>query len=103
MAHRRKLPKDLPKLPSTAFSPPSSSALEAFPIHSPNALQPTQVIDANVVSNDINYSQWKKEAGQNLSSKTRGVVLSLPASEISAALKEYVQISTSYLHRHRLD
>jgi len=88
MAHRRKLPKDLPKLPSTAFSPPSSSDVDAFPIPGPNALQPAQVVDANVVSNDINYSQWKKEAGQNLSSKIRGVVLSLPASEIPAALKE---------------
>jgi len=46
------------------------------------------VIDANVVSNDINYSQWKKEAGPNLGSKIRGVVLSLPPSEINAALKE---------------
>jgi hypothetical protein len=90
MAHRRKLPKDLPKLPSTAFSPPSSGDADAFPIPGPNALQPSQVIDANVVSNDLNYSQWKKEAGQNLSSKIRGVVLALPASEIQAALKECV-------------
>lgn len=90
MAHRRKQPKDLPKLPSTAFSPPSSTAVEAFPISGPDALQPAQVVDANVVSNDINYSQWKKEAGQNLSSKIRGVVLALPASEIQVALKECV-------------
>jgi hypothetical protein len=80
-ALRRKSPKDLPKLPSSAFSPPSDSS-------SPSTLQPAQVIDANVVSDDINYSQWKKEAGQNLGSKTRGVVLSLPVSEINAALKE---------------
>jgi len=88
MALRRKHPKDLPKLPSTAFSPPSSTAVEAFPISGPDALQPAQVVDANVVSNDINYSQWKKEAGQSLSSKIRGVVLALPASEIQTALKE---------------
>jgi len=88
MALRRKFPKDLPKLPSSAFNPPSSSDVDAFPIPSPNALQPVQVVDANVVSNDINYSQWKKEAGQNLNSKIRGVVLALPASEIQAALKE---------------
>ena len=87
---RRKFPKDLPKLPSSAFAPPSSSALDAIPVPSPNALQPSQVVDANVVSNDINYSQWKKEAGQNMGSKIRGVVLALPASEIQAALKECV-------------
>ena len=87
MAHRRKLPKDLPKLPPTAFSPPSSNDADAFQNPGQNALQPAQVIDANVVSNDLNYSQWKKEAGPNLSSKIRGVVLALPASEIPAALK----------------
>jgi hypothetical protein len=64
--------------------------VDAFPIPSPNDLQPAHVVDANVVSNDINYSQWKKEAGQNLSSKIRGVVLALPASEVQAALKECV-------------
>jgi len=79
-ALRRKSPKDLPKLPSSAFGPPSDSS-------SPSTLQPSQVIDASVVSDDINYSQWKKEAGQNLGSKTRGVVLALPASEINTALK----------------
>jgi hypothetical protein len=90
-ALRRKLPKDLPKLPISAFTPPNTSTLESFPLPpSPSVLQPVQVIDANVVSNDINYSQWKKEAGQNLSSKIRGVVLALPASEIDAALKECV-------------
>ena len=88
-AIRRKYPKDLPKLPSSAFTA-NSGALDAFPLTSPNALQPAQVVDANVVSNDINYSQWKKEAGQNLGSKIRGVVLALPASEIPAALKECV-------------
>ena len=90
MALRRKFPKDLPKLPSSAFSPPSSSNVDAFPISNPDALQPAQVVDANVVSNDINYTQWKKEAGQNLGSKIRGVVLALPASEIQTALKECV-------------
>jgi hypothetical protein len=85
----RKYPKDLPKLPLSAFTPPNSSALESFPLPaSPSALHPVQVIDANVVSNDINYSQWKKEAGQNLGSKIRGVVLALPSSEINTVLKE---------------
>lgn len=88
---RRKFPKDLPKLPLSAFTPPNSSALESFPLPpSPSTLQPAQVIDANVASNDINYSQWKKEAGKTLGSKIRGIVLALPASEINAGLKECV-------------
>jgi hypothetical protein len=86
---RRKFPKDLPKLPMSAFSA-DPSTLDVFPLPSPSALHPAQVIDANVVSNDIKYSQWKKEAGQNLGSKIRGVVLVLPASEINVALKECV-------------
>jgi len=92
---RRKFPKDLPKLPLSAFTPPNSSALESFPLPpSPSTLQPTQVIDANVASNDINYSQWKKEAGKTLGSKIRGIVLALPASEINAGLKELESSST---------
>ena len=88
---RRKFPKDLPKLPLSAFTPPNSSALDSFPLPpSPSTLKPAQVIDANVVSKDIHYSQWKKEAGKNLGSKIRGVVLVLPASGIGAALKECV-------------
>jgi hypothetical protein len=86
---RRKVPKDLPKLPSSAFSQ-NSGALDSFPLPSPSTLQPTQVIDANVVSTDINYSQWKKDAVPNLGSKIQGVVLALPPSEINAALKECV-------------
>ncbi|KIM40188.1 hypothetical protein M413DRAFT_73458 [Hebeloma cylindrosporum] len=85
----RKLPKDLPKLPLSAFTPPNSSALESFPLPpSPGNLHPTQVIDANVVSKDLNYSQWKKEAGQSIGSKIRGVVLALPGAELENVFKE---------------
>ena len=86
LTFRRKSPRELPALEFSA----NPSTLDMFPLPSPNDLQPAQVIDANVVSNDIKYSQWKKEAGQNLGSKIRGVVLVLPASEINDALKECV-------------
>lgn len=85
---RRKYPKDLPKLPISAFNSQNAGVSESISLPSPGALHPAQVIDANVVSNDIKYSQWKKEAGQNLGSKIRGVVLALPGLEINAALKE---------------
>jgi len=79
----RKLPKDLPKLPLSVFTPPNSSAADAFPIPpSPNSLHPASVIDANVVSKDTTYSQWKKEAGLALAEKIKGIVLSVPTSEL---------------------
>lgn len=89
---RRKLPKDLPKLPMSVFTPPNSSAGDAFPLPpSPSALHPAEVVDANIVTNDLTYSQWKKEAGQQLSSKIKGVVLSLPNTALlQSALAEYV-------------
>lgn len=79
----RKFPKDLPKLPLSVFTPPNTGTQESFPLPpSPNSLHPTKVIDANVVSKDANYTQWKKEAGQALGSKIRGIVLSLPGAEL---------------------
>jgi len=90
----RRLPKDLPKLPLSAFTPPNSSALDSFPLPpSPSNLHPTQVIDANVVSNDVNYSQWKKEAGQSIGSKIRGVVLALPGAELERAFSQFKESS----------
>jgi hypothetical protein len=55
---------------------------------SPSNLHPAQVIDANVVSNDVNYVQWKKEAGQSIGSKIRGVVLALPGAELESAFSQ---------------
>ncbi|KJA29032.1 hypothetical protein HYPSUDRAFT_128758 [Hypholoma sublateritium FD-334 SS-4] len=86
----RKFPKDLPKLPLSAFTPPNTGTLESFPLPpSPSTLQPAKVIDANVISKDASYSQWKKEAGQVLGSKIRGIVLALPSSELEKALTAY--------------
>lgn len=83
----RKFPKDLPKLPLSAFTPPNTGTLESFPLPpSPSTLQPAKVIDANVISKDASYSQWKREAGQVLGSKIRGIVLALPSSELEKAL-----------------
>jgi len=86
---RRKQPKDLPKLPLSVFTPPNTGTQESFSLPpSPSTLHPAQVIDANVVSKDLGYSKWKKEAGQALGSKIKGVVLALPSAELETALKE---------------
>jgi hypothetical protein len=86
---RRKGPKDLPKLPLSVFTPPNSSAGDSFPVPlSPSALHPAQVIDANIVTNDVSYSQWKKEAGIALGEKTKGVVITLPSAELEKAINE---------------
>jgi hypothetical protein len=90
----RKFPKDLPKLPLSAFTPPNSGTLESFPLPpSPKSLHPAKVIDANVVSKDVNYSQWKKEAGQALGGKIHGIVLALPGAELENALKSSLKES----------
>ncbi|KAF5321209.1 hypothetical protein D9619_001887 [Psilocybe cf. subviscida] len=85
----RKLPKDLPKLPLSAFSPPNTATAEAFPdAPDPTSLHPAKVIDANVVSKDLNYTQWKKEAGSALGGKLEGIVLALPGADLEKALTD---------------
>ncbi|KAG2015620.1 hypothetical protein CC2G_008876 [Coprinopsis cinerea AmutBmut pab1-1] len=88
---RRKGPKDLPKLPASAFVPPSSATDESFGLGpDPSALQPESVIDANVVvkDGDITHAQWKKDAGQVLGGKIKGVVLSLSGADLEKASKD---------------
>jgi len=91
-APRRKVPKDLPKLPASAFTPTSESS-GALP--SPSTLQPEAVIDANVIvaGGDVSHTQWKKEAGQVLGGKARGIVLSVPGSDVEKVVKECVSSS----------
>lgn len=86
--HRRKGPKELPKLPLSVFTPPNSSAGDSFPLPpSPNALHPAHVIDANIVTRDLSYSQYKKEAGKELAKKLKAVVLSIPAEHVPEVIK----------------
>ncbi|TEB38407.1 hypothetical protein FA13DRAFT_1752028 [Coprinellus micaceus] len=85
-APRRKVPKDLPKLPASAFNSPVTESSGILP--SPSTIQPEQVIDANVTAADVAHSQWKQEAGQVLGGKIRGVVLSLPGADVDKVAKE---------------
>ncbi|KAJ6499994.1 hypothetical protein C8R47DRAFT_1109969 [Mycena vitilis] len=73
-----------PTLPLSAFSPPNSGTNERFPLPpSPSTVHPAVVVDAHVVvaDGDPTLASWKKEAGQALSDRLGGIVLSLPAAD----------------------
>ena len=81
---RRKNPKTLPRLPLSAFAPPSASTSDSFPLPpSPHSVHPSQVIDANVIltDEDVGLTRWFGEAGTNLSERVVGVVLTLPITK----------------------
>jgi hypothetical protein len=52
-------------------------------------VHPELVIDANVIvqSGDLNLTLWKQKAGQLLSGRIGGVVLSLPGADIEKAIE----------------
>ncbi|KAG6903022.1 hypothetical protein C0995_007455 [Termitomyces sp. Mi166 len=69
-----------PRLPLSAFSPPSSATGESFQLpSSPTTTHPKAIIDANVIiaGDAVDLSTWKKEAGSMLGSRADGLVLSL--------------------------
>ncbi|KAF9543449.1 hypothetical protein CPC08DRAFT_738664 [Agrocybe pediades] len=68
----RELAKDLPNLPLSVVAHPNSNAEDSYPFPpSPNSLHPAAVIDASVASKDTIH--------------IKGIVLTLPSSEISNA------------------
>jgi len=80
---RRKGPKNLPKLPLSAFSPPNSGISEHFPLPpSPSTVHPDHVVDASV---RVPLAQWKKEwaagggAGQD---RAKAVVVFAPEGNV---------------------
>ncbi|KAI8994053.1 hypothetical protein BD414DRAFT_271653 [Trametes punicea] len=95
---RRKGPKDLPKLPLSAFTPPNTGTSDKFPLApSPSSLQPQEVIDAHVIAPRGDLSSWKSQVGQNLGGRVRGVVLSLHGTDPAEAetLVQEIQSSAS--------
>ncbi|KAF5317210.1 hypothetical protein D9611_003982 [Ephemerocybe angulata] len=85
---RRKGPKDLPKLPASAFNSPVTESSGILP--SPSTIQPEAVIDANVIvaDGDVAHAQWKKDAGQVLGGKIKSLVLSFPGADLEKVVKE---------------
>jgi len=75
----RRTKKAVPQLPRSAFSPPTSSAEDKFPLSDPSAIHPKTVIDASVslktFSGDI--AKWKQTTGDVLGPLVNGVVLAV--------------------------
>jgi len=81
---RRKGLKVFPKLPASAFVPPNSAAEDSFPLGvDPSSIHPTSVIDAHVAGGSAALHQWKKDAGEDLGGRAKGVVLALPGADLS--------------------
>ncbi|KAJ7594430.1 hypothetical protein C8J56DRAFT_1161046 [Mycena floridula] len=101
---RRKGPKNLPTLPSSAFqSPPNSGVSERFPVPpSPSTVHPEHVYDANVVLGDLDLSQWKNNAGSILGALIGGVVLSV-SDESKLAQLESTELIVSVVLPFTLD
>ncbi|KAI0360863.1 hypothetical protein OH77DRAFT_1418895 [Trametes cingulata] len=93
---RRKGPKQLPKLPLSAFTPPNTGTSEQFPLApSPSSLQPEEIVDAHVIAPKGDLSSWKSQVGQNLGGRIRGVVLSLHGAEPADVEKVVQEIQSS--------
>jgi len=85
---RRKGPKQLPRLPPSAFTPPNSGTSERFPLPpSPSTVHPENVVDAHVVG-DPELEKWQEEAGETLGGRVYGVVISTTADKAEEILKE---------------
>ncbi|KAI0768799.1 hypothetical protein BD413DRAFT_478776 [Trametes elegans] len=93
---RRKGPKQLPKLPLSAFTPPNTGTSDQFPLApSPSALQPKEIVDAHVIAPSGDLSSWQSQVGQTLGGRIRGVVLSLHGAQPAAVEKVVQEIQSS--------
>jgi hypothetical protein len=101
VAQRRRGPKSLPRLPISAFTPPNSGTAESFPCPpSPGTAHPIVIVDGHVVATPAQLPQWKKDAGEVLSEKIGGVILSLQGNEslVQKTLEEFVPFFLLYIY-----
>lgn len=84
----RRKPKRTPTLALSAFTPEVSGPSDSFPFSpASSSVNPSSIIDANVVVSSADLSQWKSEAGPLLNERIKGVVLSLKQDNVNDAIE----------------
>jgi hypothetical protein len=85
-SRRSKPAKPIPRLPLSAFSPPSSGTGERFPLPpSPTTVHPQAVYDASVTISSIDaLTAYSAALGNSLSTRLSGVVVSVPESAVGS-------------------
>lgn len=90
LAGRKKGPKNLPKLPPSAFSPPPTGTSEAFPLPVSPSTHPEAVIDAHVtIPADRPLDQWKEEVGGVYGGRIASVVINAREHDLDNFIHEY--------------
>ncbi|KAH7888602.1 hypothetical protein F5I97DRAFT_1935098 [Phlebopus sp. FC_14] len=76
-------PKNLPTLPLSAFSPPSTGTSDMFPLPpTPSTVFPAGVIDSHIrITADGDLAQYKADLGQLVVDKIQGVVLTVQGQQ----------------------
>lgn len=86
-ARRTKGPKNLPKLPLSAFSPPNSGVSDSFPLPaSPSTVHPDRVVDASVASSAVDA--WVNDIGKDdgLKKRFKAVVVKADAGDVDGSV-----------------
>lgn len=86
-ARRTKGPKNLPKLPLSAFSPPNSGVSESFPLPaSPSTVHPDRVVDASVAGTAVDA--WINDIGKDdgLKKRVKAVVLKAETGAVNGSV-----------------
>jgi len=82
---RRKGPKNLPRLPLSAFSPPNTGASDSFPLPpSPSTVHPDRVVDASVSGV---LAEWKQQTGGSLKQRIKSIVVKAEPGDLEGYVR----------------